>query len=867
MKFSLPIAVFGIAWSCVAPAADPDFSDVIRPILSENCFHCHGPDKNDRKADLRLDTAEGAKRVLGEPAKSELLMRVLHDDPDEIMPPPKSKLSLSESEKASLKAWIASGGHYEEHWSFVPPVRPPVPEDGKGVKNPIDAFIGKRLKEEGLDFSPEADPHRLIRRATLDLTGLPPTVGEVDAFLEDYRSDGDRAYDALVDRLLASPRYGETMALPWLDAARFADTDGYQFDGPRFMWRWRDWVIDAYHRGMPFDQFTIEQLAGDLLPNPTLDQKIATGFNRNHRYNSEAGLVVEEYLLENAVDRVDTTATLWMGLTMGCARCHDHKYDPISQKDYYQLIAFFNSVPEAGRAVKARNSEPVILAPTKEQQPILAAKEKALEAARAALRPGSAPQNGGLLIDRRILHHYPLDRLPEKSAKAEGAVSFRDKSMILDGQSQVAIGGIDKRLSFRANHEFTISFWLKPGSVGDSVILSRQNSGTTRPGVELALVEGGRLRFDLISRWLAGAGRVVTKEPLVKDRWVHVAVSNDGSQSANGQLIFIGGQRAEVVTFHNTNSNVGGVSEKSPLLVGGGIRPKSKRLVGAIRDLRLYETDLWPGEIEILAAPYGGPKRQEFSRITTTEQYRAYVRAREDLEAYRKTLPTVMVMRDSSEPKPTYIRNRGVYNDLGARVERDVPGAFPSWNDDLPKESPRPGPLVACPRSIRLTARVAVNRYWQKYFGTGLVKTSEDFGVQGEIPSHPELLDWLAVEFRESGWDIAAMQKLIVTSRTYRQAARQSPDIAGKGSGQSPPGARTADSPERPCHPRPGALCLGAAQGENWRSLGQSLSTRQLVGRNEHGDEIQAIQGRRPVSAQHLHDLEANRGASHDGPF
>jgi hypothetical protein len=782
MRFSLSKSVLSacFATTLASNAGAVDYAKDVLPILSDKCFQCHGPDQNHREADLRLDTFEGATADLGgyaavvphTPDKSELIYRI--DDTEDPMPPTKSNLSLTGAEKEILREWIGSGGEYSEHWSFVAPERPEIPTTEFGP-NPIDAFIGARLRKENLSFSKEAVPERLIRRATLDLTGLPPTPEEVSSFVTEYSKSGDAAYEALVDRLLASPRYGETMALPWLEAARFADTDGYQFDGPRYQWRWRDWVIEAYNRHMPFDQFTIEQLAGDLLPDATLDQIIATGFNRNHRYNSEAGLVVEEFLLENAVDRVDTTSTLWMGLTMGCARCHDHKYDPISQKDYYQLIAFFNSVPEAGRAIKNGNSEPVILAPTREQQAVWEKKKQELASLQSTLRPGDEAQKGGLLIDRKLAAHYPLEALPEM-ATTKGDPKWSNEGLLLDGESSVAVPGQKKELTFRANARFTISFWIRPSSLDDSVILSRQKGGSTRPGIEVAIVEDGRVRFDLISRWVAGVGRVITKEPLPVNQWTHLTITNDGSQSANGQEIYLNGKKVEVTTSHNTNSNTGGVSEKEPLQIGTGIRPGAQSFSGSLRDLRFYTTHIWPEEIEILAATYGGPERKQFSRIKMTPGYAAYVKAGEELETYEASLPDLMVMKEADEPKPTFLRNRGVYHDYGEKVERDVPGKLPPLPEDLPRNRLGFAKWLVSP-DHPLTARVAMNRYWQKYFGTGIVKTVEDFGVQGEAPSHPELLDWLATEFVRSGWDVAAMQKLIVTSRTYRQEARLTSEL------------------------------------------------------------------------------------------
>ncbi|MEM7384790.1 MAG: DUF1553 domain-containing protein [Verrucomicrobiota bacterium] len=758
------------------------FSDEILPILSDNCFKCHGPDGNERKGGLRLDTAAGATADLGgyaavvpgRPEQSRLLTRIHSDDPDAVMPPLDANLTLSPQQKETLKTWIAAGARYEKHWALIAPTKPALPHR---ATHPIDAFVGKKLQKEGLTFSPEARPERLIRRVTLDLTGLPPTIDEVEHFVRAFDREGDLAYEALVDRLLASPRYGETMALAWLEASRFADTDGYQYDGPRHMWRWRDWVIDAYNAKMPFDQFTIEQLAGDLLPNRTLEQHIATGFNRNHRYNSEAGAVVEEFLLENAVDRVDTMSTLWMGLTMGCARCHDHKYDPISQKDYYQLIAFFNSIPESGRAVKSGNSEPVILAPTREQQAELAAREKTLEAARAKIEQGPEPTDSNLLINRSLAHHFPLtESLPAEKAETRGTPSFNSSHLELDGQSQVHLKGLDKALGLRADQRFTFSLWLRPDDLSDKIILSRQKNGPVRAGVEISLVEGGRIQFDLITRWIAGVGRSISEVRLKKGQWAHLTFSNDGSQSARGQKIYLHGQPLATSIIHSTNSNVGGVDAGRPLVLGAGIRPEAAGFQGAYRDLRLYTTDLWPEEIDILALPQNDSKRKAFARIRPTPAYEEYVKTRESLDAFKRKLPTSMVMVETHQPKPTYLRHRGVYNNLGEKVARRTPTHLPPMPDGTPRDRLGLARWLLDP-SHPLTARVTVNRYWQKYFGTGLVKTAEDFGVQGEAPSHPELLDWLACAFRDGGWDVAGMQKLIVTSRTYRQQSHLTPAL------------------------------------------------------------------------------------------
>ncbi len=788
------------------------FNRDIRPILSDKCFFCHGPDSTHREAGLRLDREADAKANLdgviafvpGDPDASEAIVRIFHDDPDELMPPPESKRELTSEEMDLLKRWVAQGAEWEEHWAFVAPERPEPPRVQRPdwIRNGIDPFVLARLEAEGLEPSPEASRETLVRRVTLDLTGVPPTPAEVEAYLADQ---SDQAYENLVDRLLKSKRYGETMALPWLDAARYADTDGYQFDGPRNMWRWRDWVIDAYNRNLPFDRFTIEQLAGDLLENPSRDQLIATGFNRNHRYNSEAGLVVEEFLLENAVDRVDTTSTVWLGLTMGCARCHDHKYDPISQKDYYQLIAFFNAVPEAGRAIKNGNSEPYITAPLPDQEEKLAEyhaeiaeleaslASPAFEAAYAKWLAGK-PTGKAPVVAHGMDAHVGFDAWSETVRALEGQPQLIEgihgKAARFDGKSVLDAGRFGR---FRANDRFSLSFWMRPDDVSQGVVLSRQKGGTTRPGVAVELLDG-KLRFLLISRWVAGAGVVETVDPIEAGDWVHVTVTNDGSQSANGQKIFLDGSAVATRVLHNTNSNTGGVGEKEIFRVGGGVH--GPNFAGAIDELRYYGRTLDDREVALISEPAGIEEIAALAESQRTAKQRNLLRAwfqehgtpenaerftrlaslRLERQKYHDGLPRTMVMKDVPDPPATHVRVRGVYNDYGEEVHRGVPASLPPLPADAPKN--RLGfARWLVDGNNPLTARVTVNRWWQRYFGTGLVKTSEDFGVQGELPSHPELLDWLATELVRTGWDIKAMQKLIVMSATYRQQSNLTPEL------------------------------------------------------------------------------------------
>jgi hypothetical protein len=573
--------------SAPAQAAKPDapvnYNRQIRPILSNNCYKCHGPDPEERQAGLRLDIrAEALKRtelghkaiVPGKPAASALVRRINSTKPDFIMPPPDSNRKLSPAEKELLARWIEQGAEYQELWSFVPPKRPPLPLV-KGISwphNAIDYFILARLEAEGLSPSPEADKTTLIRRLTLDLTGLPPTLAEVDAFVADTSPD---AYDRVVDRLLASPHFGERIAVDWLDAARFADTHGYHIDSGRDMTPWRQWVINAFNRNMPFDQFTIEQLAGDLLPNATVDQRIASGFNRNHMINFEGGAIPEEYLAAYIVDRVNTTSTVWLGLTVGCAQCHDHKFDPITQKEYYQLFAIFHNVPEKGLDGKSGNAAPVLKLPTPEQR----------------------------------------GKLTELAAAIK--------------QTEEQLHGLA----------------AKP---------------TESPG-------------------------------------------NDHADLA----------------------------------------AEEKKLRDDLAKLRKART------------------------------------------ALEKQIPTTMVMQELPKPRETFMLIRGQYDKKGEKVTAGVPASLPP----LPPGAPANRLGLArwlVDRRQPLTARVIVNRYWQMFFGTGIVKTAEDFGSQGELPSHPQLLDWLAVEFMEpsgggrSAWDTKGLLRLIVTSATYRQSSVATPALLAK---------------------------------------------------------------------------------------
>jgi hypothetical protein len=806
-----------------AGAADSvEFNRDIRPILSDKCFTCHGPDSARRRTKLRFDIERDAKQDLGgrfaivpgDADGSEMIRRITAAEPARRMPPPASGRTLSDREIELLQKWIAQGAKWENHWSFIAPKRaslPPVRDQAR-VRNEIDAFVLDRLEREGLKPSPEADRSTLIRRVSLDLTGLPPTPAQIDAFLTDSSSD---AYDKVVDRLLASPRYGERMAATWLDSARYADTNGYQTDAERYMWRWRDWVIEAYNRNMPFDQFALQQIAGDMLPRATLDQTIATGFNRNHRGNGEGGIIPEEYAVEYVVDRVETTSTVFMGLTLGCARCHDHKYDPFSQKEFYQLFAYFNNIPERGKANKYGNSAPMVQAPTVEQQQRLSQIDRELTAAEGRferLRAESARAQKAWestletshatqwSIPADLVAHFPLDGgltgAPASAQVQDGEPEFADgrvgQAAGFDGKRVIVAGDVG---AFGFQSKFTLAAWVYP-TAATGAIVTHTKDVEEETGYGLYLKDG-KVQANLILRWLDDGARVETVRAIALNRWQHVMMTYDGSRTADGIKIYVDGQPQElIVHLDDVNQNF---QSRDPMRIGGGGGP-AYRFHGRIDDVRVYDVALSPQHAAVTAAGESieqiastpGAKRTDAQaeKITlyflenhaperTRQAWRALVDARRRKTAFVDSLPTVMVMQERETPRDTFLLVRGAYDKPGDKVSPGVPAMLPP----LPKGAPNNrfgfARWLADP-SNPLTARVAVNRFWQMYFGTGLVKTVEDFGSQGEWPSHPELLDWLATEFVRTGWDVKAMQKLIVTSTTYRQSSKTTPELLQK---------------------------------------------------------------------------------------
>ncbi|HKB06072.1 MAG TPA: DUF1549 domain-containing protein, partial [Gemmataceae bacterium] len=603
------VAVIALGLPAVGRAEPVRFNRDVLPILADKCFACHGPDAAKRKGKLRLDREGEARRVLG--PSSELVRRITTDDPDERMPPKDSGRELSKSQADTLRRWVTEGAGWEKHWAFVPPVRPESPAVGDAAwpKTAIDRFILARLEQAGLKPSPEADRATLIRRMSFDLTGLPPIPAEVDAFLADTSPD---AVERLADRLLASPRYGERMAWRWLEAARYADTNGYQTDAGRDMWRWRDWVIDAYNRNLPFDRFTVEQLAGDLLPGATLDQRIATGFNRNHRGNGEGGIIPEEYAVEYVADRVETTSTVWLGLTVGCCRCHDHKFDPFSQREFYQLFAYFNNVPEKGRAEKFGNSRPYVKAATRDQEEALAELDRRVADAERRVRElraaaADAQARWEMFAKPAELPDWSPDRDLFARISMDGAGIWTAR----DGQAALVPGRVGNALDldgtrfadagnigdFGFDDRFSLSFWINPRK-GTGAILSRMPEEPRADGYSVHLASG-KLQVHLTKRWLDDALRIETTQALGPNRWHHVVVTYDGSRLAAGTRVYVDGEPAKTaVLLDELNQSF---QTKEPLRIGTGGGPEG-RFDGLVDEVRLYGRVLEPAEARVLAA-------------------------------------------------------------------------------------------------------------------------------------------------------------------------------------------------------------------------------------------------------------------------
>jgi hypothetical protein len=955
---SVPASQGALTAEASTGAAKVDFDHEVRPILSENCFLCHGPDEGRRKAKLRFDRKEEALMTLkdgsfaivpGDPGKSQMIARVSSKDAEEVMPPIKSGKKLAPQQVELLRRWIAEGALWQKHWAFVPPERPPLPavKTRKWARNEIDTFVLARLEHEKMQPSPEADKATLIRRVTLDLTGLPPTIPEVDAFLADRSPE---AYSKVVDRLLNSPHYGEHMARYWLDAVRYADSHGYHIDGPRDIWAYRDWVIHAFNNNMPFDRFTIEQLAGDLLPDATTDQRIASGYVRCNMTSNEGGAIESEFLAKSTFDRVETTATVWLGLTWTCARCHSHKYDPISQREYYSLFAFFNSLDEPVFDQNAPNPDPFIKLPTPEQtqhqdwlRKQIAAGEAKIEAAtpkadRAetawmakwhttlsadwtpleavsakSMSPDAAPLK--ILADQSVLADgqgarsesqeavfkcsagnlvalklevMPPISAPESSSGRTNAVGFQlaqftaelvpsepgavpQELKLVQAAADSAAAGHEADKAIDANLDSSWSIGTNSASgthqaifrlaepvklEADSRLRVRLEEGASKDRAaishfRLAAAQSeplvAALRAPELMPWQVlgplkneslqtgmdtvyepenainlekiyqGAFEEIKWEarPDFEDGKEHALVTEIYSQKGNGVYYFYRIIKAPTdcqaqLTVRADDLFKLWVNERQvgsrtaverpgdgPVKLGIHLQQGENKILMKVVNyenkicfftfgIEIEHGDDVPGDIAAILAATGSPTgsqqvavRNYFRRHQAPE----FKQLQDEVDAWRyedaaveKTIAITLVAKEMDKPRETFLLTRGEYDQPGEPVTRSVPAILPPLLKDQPTNRLGLARWLVDP-SNPLTARVIVNRFWQQYFGVGLVKTAEDFGVQGERPSHPELLDWLATEFVRTGWDVKQMQRLIVLSATYRQTSRTTPEL------------------------------------------------------------------------------------------
>ncbi len=812
--------------SSAAPAFAADkleYNKTIRPLLVENCFACHGADSAARKAGLRLDkrteAVDAGVITPGDAAGSEMIRRILSDDPHETMPPPAAKKTLTKAQKELLERWVNEGAEYQEHWSFIAPKRPQVPpvKNSAWVRTPIDSFILAKLEEKGLAPAAEADRRTLARRLCLDLTGLPPQPAEVEAFVNDQSAD---AYNRLVDHFMESPQWGEHRGRYWLDAARYADTHGIHFDNYREIWSYREWVIKAFNRNVPFDQFTIEQLAGDLLPDRTLDQYVASGFNRCNITTNEGGSIAEEYQVFYTRDRTETTAQVWMGLTAGCAVCHDHKFDPLSTKEFYSLAAFFNNTTQAAMDGNIRDTPPTIVVPRNEDRAKWEELTRQLADVRREINSrkeaGKAEFEAWLAeaTEAKIAELVPTQGLTLEAPLAEGEgrlihatvagaprelsiptgfgwVEGRNKKMVFSLEPGETLE-FPEAGNFENDQGFSFSAWIKiPKNVSSGSVVARMDNAQAHRGWDVWIGEN-RVGVHLVHAWPDNALKAVARTPLKRNEWYHVAIAYDGSRKAAGVKIYLNGilQAAEVQADKLTET----IHTDVPFKIGQ--RNTSERLVALhLEGLRLYDRALTPIEsanffrverlLELLGKPADqrtAPERAEFFDYwlanvdPTGNRLTVRVAELEQAEAAIKSAGTVAhVMTERAEPPMAYVLFRGEYDKRRDPVKAATPAVFPALPDDLPKN--RLGLAKWLLRAEHpLTARVTVNRFWQELFGTGIVRTTGDLGVSGELPSHPELLDWMAVEFRESGWDVKKFFKLLVTSAAYRQAATATPE-------------------------------------------------------------------------------------------
>ena len=804
-----------------------DFNYHVKPILSDRCYQCHGPDEKTRKAGLRLDIEslafsklESGKRAFsaGNLYKSESARRILHQDPDIVMPPPEANLQLTQREKAMILKWIEQGAEWKEHWSFLPPQNKIPKSKDNTLSHPIDMFVKNKLDQEGLDFSPKASKAILVRRLYFDLTGLPPSIEAVDEFIND---NSEKAYENLVERLLNTPAHAERMALDWMDLSRYADSHGLHADGIRTMWPWRDWVLKAFQENMPYDQFVTWQLAGDLIPEATQEQKLATAFNRNSPMTAEGGVIDEEWRLHYVFDRTETLSTAFMGLTVACAKCHDHKFDPISQKDYYQLTAFFNNIRELGMTGDDGEFGPLLPLTDEQTQSKLDQLNQSMSAIKKELAITSEElkqvyEYSDELIKKtkaqpNLLFHGKFEEISQISKSRHSVDGKKDFYGRSDQTPEVVEGIKGNAFKFSKDHDqlyitnklipkmewtepFSLSLWLNTSKrKQESTQTLVANSGGKNDlwrGWECYLDDQNRVNIRLINVTPSNLIHVRTVDSIKTNQWQHLAVTLDGTGKTEGVQLFLNGEKiAQQGIINNLYKTMiptkrdrkkGFVETDRSLIVGKSYEGSTGDyglFMGKLDEFKFFKGVLTPFEVRSIHAENTNQKIetpweevQQHLIEKNSEIVKIKKKLKNNREEYLKTytpIEEIMVMREMDQARPTYLYNRGVYSEPLYTVEAKVPAALPAMDESLPKNRLGLSQWLFDPKNP-LTARVAVNRYWQMIFGQGLVGTPNDFGVQGQLPSHPELLDWLAIRFRQN-WDVRALIKEMVLSKTYQQ--------------------------------------------------------------------------------------------------
>lgn len=812
-----------------------DFNFHIKPILADRCYKCHGPDEKTREAGLRLDQKQGlfgktknGNRIIapGRPGSSELVSHILSSDPEYMMPPPESNLALDPKEKALIHKWIDQGAEWKDHWAFLPIEKQPLPKikSKTEARNPIDHFILNRLEKEGIQPSEKASPEQLLRRIFLDLTGLPPSIEVIDQFLLD---PSDVKLDSIIEQLLRSDAHAERMTMEWLDLARYADSHGYHADGWRSMYPWRDWVIKAFKNNMPFDQFGSWQLAGDLMPNATEEQILATGFNRNHQITAEGGVIDEEYRMEYVFDRINTTSTAFLGLTMKCAQCHDHKFDPLTQKEFYQFGAFFNNVDEVGMNSDDGNCGPTLLLLPDSSKQQLAALKKLIEKTETDIKANKdhvrsekdylkRPVNSST-VDKSTTIHLPLDKLivQKKSKNQKG-----NPKTLADGNPLASIAGqveiqkgiigsafclddeyegifIDSTGMFERHQSFSAGVWIKP-EIGQGFKTIFCNSGDKNSlwrGWDVLIDTSGELIFRLIHALPHDQLKIQSVEKINFQNWQHVMVTYDGSGRAEGMRLFLNGKLCNSRIVYNQLA-------RSILPVSGEFIPVKRALrlgkwnesfsgeiaflKGCFDDIRIYSRTLSTLEISRLAnvsletGQLDAETRLEDYILNQDETHYQLTAQLHLLVAQETALSSTAIevqVMDEDRPRTSYVLDRGVYTEKRESVNPGLPASLKGLPSDWPQNRLGLAQWIF-DKDNPLTARVTVNRYWQLFFGKGIVATAHDFGNQGALPTHPELLDWLAKELIEHQWDLRWLMRTIIGSAAYRRSSDTRQDLA-----------------------------------------------------------------------------------------